>query len=52
MVITGHREAGEEYPLYRSDYDHLRVAPITRADEHRVERAVADFLAIQRREIA
>ncbi|MEU1819293.1 hypothetical protein ABZ543_29505 [Streptomyces roseifaciens] len=50
-MISGHRKAGEEYPLYRSDCDHLSVVPTTGADEHRTERSVAAFLAIQRWEI-
>lgn len=49
-MITGH-QAGAEYPLYRSDCDHLSVVPTARADEHRIERAVAAFLAIRHWEI-
>ncbi|ARZ71721.1 hypothetical protein SMD11_6145 [Streptomyces albireticuli] len=43
--------ACEEYPLYRSDCDHLGVVPTTGTNAHRIERAVAAFLAIQRWEI-
>ncbi|WP_424888973.1 hypothetical protein [Streptomyces sp. XH2] len=50
-MISGHRKAGEEYPLYRFDCDHLSVLPATGTNVHRIERAVAAFLAAQRWEI-
>ncbi|MFF4529719.1 acetyl-CoA carboxylase biotin carboxylase subunit family protein [Streptomyces sp. NPDC001407] len=46
------REIGEEHPLYHSDRDFLGVLVATGADEQRVDRAVAAFLAARRWEIA
>ncbi|MBH5334132.1 siderophore biosynthesis protein [Streptomyces pactum] len=46
------RETGTERPLHRTNRDFLGVLRATGTDQHRIDRAVAEFLAVNRWEIA
>ncbi len=52
LVYRPLREAGEKHPLYRTNRDYLGVLRATGTDADRIDRAVADFLASRRWEIA
>ncbi|QSY48178.1 ATP-grasp domain-containing protein [Streptomyces griseocarneus] len=51
LVYRPLRELGEEHPHYRTNRDYLGVLRATGADQDRIDRAVAEFLAARRWEI-
>ncbi|MET9647578.1 ATP-grasp domain-containing protein [Streptomyces syringium] len=52
LVYRPLRETGEDHPLYRTNRDYLGVLRATGTDQGRIDRAVEEFLADRRWEIA